>query len=279
LSLALGLDGGDEHGRGYGADGDASGFGSADSVEDVLLVAGGDDAAERGLRGAYDADSADELVRAAVDVDAVDDERDDLKGLRRASGGDGESGGDVFEVEAVGFALLLSLVDEHLAELFVANGLGGGDDEVALAAGGHVAGLGAAMAVAGGDAGDGKARHEEGLEDAVFDEVDAASLLAFVVVFVVAAEGGSVEVFEGGVVGDADEAGKDGLAEELGEGLALFVAALALAFKAVAEDLVEEDGGGASAKDGRAVEGLGDRGGAEIDGFFAMAVVLSMMVF
>ena len=39
-----------------------------------------------------------------------------------------------------------------------------------------------------GDAGDGQARHEEGLEDAVVDEVDAAGGLALVVVVVVAAE-------------------------------------------------------------------------------------------
>ena len=57
--------------------------------------------------------------------------------------------------------------------------------------------------------------------------------------------------------------GQDRLAEELGEGLALLVAALALAFEAVAEDFVEEDGGGAAAEDGGAVEGLGDRGDAQ----------------
>ena len=114
LCLALGLDLADQHGGGDGADGDAAGLGAADAVEDVLLIAGGEDAVERGLRGADDADAADEFVGAAVDVDAVDDQRNDLEGLRRAARGDGEAGGDVLEVEAVGLALLLCFGDEHL---------------------------------------------------------------------------------------------------------------------------------------------------------------------
>ena len=82
LRLALGFDLADEHGGGDGADGDAAGLGSADAVEDVLLVAGCYDAIECGLRGANDAYAADELVGAAIDIDAVDDQRDDLEGLR-----------------------------------------------------------------------------------------------------------------------------------------------------------------------------------------------------
>ena len=112
LCLALGFDLGDEHGGGDGGDGDLAGLGAADAVEDVLVVAGGEDAVEGGLRGADDGDAADELVGAAVGEDAVDDERDDGEGLRAAAGGDGEAGGDVFEVEAVGLALFLCFVDE-----------------------------------------------------------------------------------------------------------------------------------------------------------------------
>ena len=213
----------------------------------------------------YDGDAANELVGAAIDVDAIDDQRNHLKGLRRTARGDGEAGGDVFEVEAVGPALFLRLVDQHLAKLLVADGLGGADDQVALAARGHVADLGAAVAVGVGEAGDGKARHQEGLEDAVLDQVDAARGLAFVVEAVVAAEGFAVEGLQGGIVDDAHEGGKDLLAEQLGEGLAFIVAALALAFEPVAEDLVKEDGGGAAAEDGGAVVGLGDGGGAQGD--------------
>ena len=52
-------------------------------------------------------------------------------------------------------------------------------------------------------------------------------------------------------------------ADVLGEGLALLVAALALALEAMAEDFVEEDGGGAAGENGGAVEGLGDRSFAQ----------------
>ena len=154
------------------------------------------------------------------------------------------------------------------AEFLVGLGFGAGDDEVALASGGHAAGFGAAVAVGLGEAGDGEAGHEEGFEDAILDEVDAAGGLALVVEGVVAGEGVAVEGGEGGVVGDGEEGGEDGLVEEAGEGLAFFVAALALAFEAVAEHLVEEDGGGASGEDGGAVVGLGDGGDAE--GFEAL---------
>ena len=56
-----------------------------------------------------------------------------------------------------------------------------------------------------GDAGDGQARHEEGFEHALLDEVDAARGLAFVVVVIVAAEPGALELAQGGIVGDAEE--------------------------------------------------------------------------
>ena len=198
------------------------------------------------------------FVGPAIDVDAVDDQRDDLKGLRRAALGDGEAGRDVFEVEAVGLALLLRFFDQLLAQFGVGNRFGRGDDEVALAAGGHAAGLRAAVAVGFGEAGDGQARHEEGFEDAVLNELDALGFLAFVVVGVAAAEPGSAEGGAGGVVGDGEEAGQYVFAELLGKGLAFVVAALALAFETVAEHLMKEDGGGAAGEDGGAIEGLGD---------------------
>ena len=90
------------------------------------------------------------------------------------------------------------------------------------------------------------------------DQLDAARGLALVVEVVVAAERSALERGERRIVGDAEERGQDGLAEHLGEGLALLVSALALALEAVAEDLVEEDGRGASAENCRAAEGLGD---------------------
>ncbi len=115
------------------------------------------------------------------------------------------------------------------------------------------------MAVGGAEAGDGQARHEEGLEHAVLNEVDALGFLAFVVVLVAAAEPGVAEFADRGIVGDGKKIGQNRLADVLGEGLALFVAALALALEAMAEDFVEEDGGGATGENGRAVEWLSDR--------------------
>ena len=187
MSLALSLDLTDQHGRGDGADGNAARLRAADAVEYFLLVAGCHDAVQCCLGRSYDADAAHQFVWPAVHVNAVDHERDDLERLRGPPRGDRKPGGDVLEVEPVGLALLLRLGDQHGAKLRVRHRLGRGDDEIALASSRHVAGFGAAMAVALSDAGDGKARHQEGLEDAILDEVDAASGLAFVVEVVVAA--------------------------------------------------------------------------------------------
>ena len=71
------------------------------------------------------------------------------------------------------------------------------------------------------------------------------------------------KVVDRGVVGDRKEIGKDRLADILGEGLAFFVAALALAFETMAEDFMEEDGGGAAGKNGGTVEWLGNRSFAQ----------------
>ena len=78
----MGFDRAEEHGRGDGRNWNAARFRAALSVEDVLLVAGGENMRERGLGRADDGDAADQLVRTAIDVDAIDDERNDLEGLR-----------------------------------------------------------------------------------------------------------------------------------------------------------------------------------------------------
>ena len=63
---------------------------------------------------------------------------------------------------------------------------------------------------------------------------------------------------ERGIVGDGEEAGQDGLAEQPGEGLAFLIAALALPFKPVAQHLMEEDRRSTTGEDRRAAVGLGD---------------------
>src|SRR5205823_13527246 len=134
LRLALGFNLADQHGRSDRAHRNAAGFGSADPVEDVLLVVRGNDAIQRALWRSHNADAANELVGAAVDVDPVDHQRDHLKGLRGAARRDGESRRDVLKVEAVGFALFFRFGFQHLAEFGVTDRFGGGHDEVALPA-------------------------------------------------------------------------------------------------------------------------------------------------
>ena len=155
-------------------------------------------AVERALRRADDRDAAHQLIRAAVDEDTIDDQRLHRKRLRTGALGDREAGGDVFEVEAIGLALLLRFSLQHLPQLAIRDGLRRGDDQVALAPGGHVARLRAAVAVAGAEVGDRKTRHQEGFKHAILDQVDLARGLAFVVVNVVAAQRGAIEAGQGG---------------------------------------------------------------------------------
>src|ERR1700691_5053931 len=98
-----------------------------------------------------------------------------------------------------------------------------------------MAGFSAAVAIGRAEARDRQARHEEGFEHTVLNEIDALSLLAFVVVLVAAAEPDFAESRDGGVVGDGEKVWQHVFADVLGEGLAFFVAALALALEAVAE--------------------------------------------
>ena len=83
--------------------------------------------------------------------------------------------------------------------------------------------------------------------------------LALVVVLVAAAEPDVAEFRLGGVVGDGKKAGQHLFADVFGKGLALFVAALALAFEAMTEHLVKEDRGGAAGEDCGAVEWFSHR--------------------
>ena len=259
LRLALRFHLAEQHGRSDGADGNGARLRAALAVEDFALVAGGENALHGGERRADDADAAHQLVGTAIDVDAPHDQRNDLEGLRRAALRDGEAGRDVFKVEAVGLALLLGFVDQLLAQTRTRERFGRRHNQVALAAGGHVAGFSAAVAVGSAEAGDGQARHEKGFEHAVLDQIDALGFLALVVVLIAAAEPDVAEVGDGGVVGDGKEVGQHRLADVLGKGLALFVAALALALEAVAEHFVEEHGGGAAGENRRTVERLSDR--------------------
>ncbi len=102
---------GEEHGGSNGGNGNAAAFRAADTVEDVLLVAGGHDAGERGEGRADDIDAADQFIGTAIGVHAIDDYRQNLEGLGKLAGGEGEAALDVVKVEAVGLALALYFVD------------------------------------------------------------------------------------------------------------------------------------------------------------------------
>ena len=84
-----------------------------------------------------------------------------------------------------------------------------------------------------------------------------ARLDAFVVVIVPAVEIDAADLAAGGVEDHAEEIGQHLGADALGERLAFAFVLLAVAFDAVAEDLVEEDAGGAAGEDRRSDEGLG----------------------
>ena len=104
---------------------------------------------------------------------------------------------------------------------------------------------------------DGRARHQERPEHALVHGRDGARLHAFVVVVVPAVEIDAYGLAARGVEDHAEEAGQHIRADALGERLAFAFVLLAVAFDAVAEDLVEEDAGGAPGEDGRADERLG----------------------
>src|SRR5215475_4366740 len=100
---------------------------------------------------------------------------------------------------------------------------------------------------------DGHSRHQEVFEDAVLDYVHVLGGGAFVVIVIGAGEFHSSDLVTGRIVNHAEKFWQNLLADFLGEGLALFFVALAVAFEAVAEDFVEEYGRVAAAEQRGAV--------------------------
>ena len=104
---------------------------------------------------------------------------------------------------------------------------------------------------------DGRARHQERLQNALVHRRDGTPLDAFIVVVVPAVQIDAADLAARGVEDHAEEIGQHLGADALGEGLAFAFVLLAVAFDAMAEDLVEEDAGGAPGEDRRTDEGLG----------------------
>src|SRR5579859_4843757 len=175
---------GKEHGGSDSRDRHVAAFGAADSVEDVFLIAGGDDAGQRGERSADDIHAADEFVGAAIGVDLIDDYGKHLKRLRQGTRGEREATLNVVEIQAVGFALFFYFVDQFLAHFVFRDGLGRSDDQISLAAGGHKAGLVAAVAVRMFETLNGHARSQKTFQDAISDEFNALRWNTFIVEFV-----------------------------------------------------------------------------------------------
>src|SRR5580765_8441545 len=108
---------GKEHRGRNGGNRHAAGFGAADTVENVLLVACGYDPGERGERGADNIHAADEFVGAAVGINFVNDDGENLEGLRQLARGQRKAALNVVEVESVRLVLFFDLVDKFLAHI------------------------------------------------------------------------------------------------------------------------------------------------------------------
>ena len=108
--------------------------------------------------------------------------RQDLEGLRQGAGGHGEAALNIVEIQSVGLALFFNFVDQLLPHFGFGETLVGSDDQISLAAGGHQAGLIAAVSVGLVEAFDGHAGHQESLEYPVLNYLDALRGDPFIIV-------------------------------------------------------------------------------------------------
>ena len=196
---------GEKHGRGNGGNGHLAALRSTHAIEDVRLVAGGENASQRREWRAYDVHAAHQLVGPAIGINLVNHHGKHLKRLRQLARGDGEAALDVVEVQAVGLALLFYFINEFLPHLAVGDGLCGGDDQISLAARGHEAGLIAAVAIRNAEILDGHAGHKKIFQHSVFDDLHALCRGAFVVVVVGAGEFHAAHFVNGGIVHHAEK--------------------------------------------------------------------------
>ncbi len=259
MSAFLHFDLGEQHGRSGGRDRNLSRLRAADAVEDIRLIAREQNTVHGGQGCAHDIDAAHQFVGAPVGVNAPDQHRQNLERLRHGALRQRESSLDIFEIKAVGLALFFNFFDQLLAQFGIFDGARGRNDQVALPPGRHQAGLGTAVSVGIGEVLDGHARHQEIFKNAVLDDFDTGRGHALVVVFIPSAEVEAVELALRGIVDHTEKVGQNWLADFLGESLAFLLAALAVAFEAMSEHFVKEDGGGAPGEQGWSGERLGHR--------------------
>src|SRR5215470_7908086 len=89
---------------------------------------------------------------------------------------------------------------------------------------------------------DGHSRHQKVSQHAILDDFDSLRWSAFVIVFVIAGEFSAIQLAQAGIVGDAQKFWQYLLANLLSEGLAFLFVALPVAFEAMAEHFVKENG-------------------------------------
>ena len=186
-----------------------SGFRAAEPIEDIHLVRRRDDLAERCQRRADQVCAANQFVRTSVDVDAIDHDGSYLERLRTVAAGQREPAGDIVEEKTELLALLLGLLDQHLAELRHRNRVGGLDHQVALTSDGLIARLLAAVPIGFLESGNRRPRKQEVSQDSIFDDRHRPRLHAFVVVGVVAVQIDGTDFLCCRIVDDRNEIGKD----------------------------------------------------------------------
>src|SRR5207248_10829728 len=196
------------------------------TIKDLSLITSDYNAPQRCQRRSENVYSAHQLVRTAIGVNAINHYRVNLKSLRRASRGECGATGDLIETQTVGFALLLRLLNEQIAQLRVGNRFGRSNDQVALPAGGHQSWLASAVPIGAAELFYRKTRHKNVRQDAVFDQFDFVRGLPFIVKLVESAQRRSAQIAKSGIVVYADEFRQHLVVELLGESLPFAVAAL-----------------------------------------------------
>src|ERR1700746_3072313 len=101
----------EEHGGSSRGNRNVAAFRAAHSVENVLLVAGSDDASQRSQWSANNVHAANQFVGTAVGVHFVDDHGKYLKSLRQGTRGQSEAALNVVKIETVRLILSFYFVD------------------------------------------------------------------------------------------------------------------------------------------------------------------------
>src|SRR5207248_3065374 len=139
----------------------------------------------------------------------------------------------------------------------------GADDQIALAPDRHHSVLRATVSVGRAEILDRHARHQKFAQHALVNDFHFARTYAFTVKLIRTVQLRAVESALRGIINHAEESWQDLLIELLGERLAFFHTALALALNAMSKHFVKKYCGGASGEQRRTVIRLNHRSGAE----------------